>query len=84
MRFWPAQRQLTTMASPAREPERIAALDGVRGVAILLVLVMHGLYIGPFVEHAFLLSKLLLDALVPDVPAAALEAMAQQRKLVSG
>ena len=56
MRFWPAQRQLTTMASPAREPERIAALDGVRGVAILLVLVMHGLYIGPFVEHAFLLS----------------------------
>ena len=56
MRFWPALRQLTTMASPAREPERIAALDGVRGVAILLVLVMHGLYIGPFVEHAFLLS----------------------------
>ena len=35
-------------------------------------------------EHAFLISKLLLDALVPDVPAAALEAMAQQRKLVSG
>ena len=34
-------------------------------------------------EHAFLLSKLLLDALVPDVPAAALEAMAQQRKLAA-
>jgi len=36
------------MTSTAPEPERIAALDGVRGVAILLVLAMHSLYIGPF------------------------------------
>lgn len=32
-------------ASP--QPDRIAALDGVRGLAILLVLVMHCLYIAP-------------------------------------
>jgi hypothetical protein len=34
-------------------------------------------------EHFFLLSKLLLDALVPDVPSAAVETMALQRKLVA-
>ncbi len=37
------------MATVANEPERIAALDGVRGLAILFVLVMHSLYIGPLV-----------------------------------
>ena len=35
------------MTAIQQEPERIAALDGVRGIAILLVLVMHSLYIGP-------------------------------------
>lgn len=35
------------MTAPSQEQARIAALDGVRGIAILLVLVMHGLYIGP-------------------------------------
>ena len=35
------------MTTGANEPERIAALDGVRGLAILGVLVMHSLYIGP-------------------------------------
>ncbi|MEC7726454.1 MAG: acyltransferase family protein, partial [Planctomycetota bacterium] len=35
------------MTAIQQEPDRIAALDGVRGVAILLVLVMHSLYIGP-------------------------------------
>jgi len=35
------------MATTANEPERIAALDGVRGLAILLVLVLHSLWIGP-------------------------------------
>ena len=34
-------------------------------------------------EHFFLFSKLLLDALVPDVPSAAVETMALQRKLVA-
>jgi peptidoglycan/LPS O-acetylase OafA/YrhL len=34
-------------ASP--QPDRIAALDGVRGLAILLVLMMHCLYIAPLV-----------------------------------
>lgn len=33
----------------SRQPERIAALDGVRGLAILLVLFMHCLYIAPLV-----------------------------------
>ncbi|MCK5943639.1 MAG: acyltransferase, partial [Planctomycetes bacterium] len=35
------------MTATVHEPDRIAALDGVRGLAILCVLVMHGLYIGP-------------------------------------
>jgi len=33
----------------SHQPDRIAALDGVRGLAILLVLLMHCLYIAPLV-----------------------------------
>ena len=36
------------MTAP-HQPDRIAALDGVRGLAILLVLLMHCLYIAPLV-----------------------------------
>lgn len=36
------------------QPERIAALDGVRGLAILLVLCMHCLYIAPWYDLGFL------------------------------
>lgn len=47
MRFLLTLRQLKTMTANQQASERITALDGVRGVAILLVLVMHSLYIGP-------------------------------------
>jgi peptidoglycan/LPS O-acetylase OafA/YrhL len=35
------------MSTTTHEPERIAALDGVRGFAILFVLVMHSLFVAP-------------------------------------
>ncbi|MFK7741484.1 MAG: acyltransferase family protein [Planctomycetota bacterium] len=35
------------MSAHPQQPDRIAELDGVRGIAILFVLAMHGLYIGP-------------------------------------
>jgi len=47
LHFVRAGRQHQGMATTANEPERIAALDGVRGLAILLVLAMHSLWIGP-------------------------------------
>lgn len=41
-------QHLRGMTAP-HQPDRIAALDGVRGLAILLVLLMHCLYIAPLV-----------------------------------
>lgn len=40
-------RNISICMTALPQPERIAALDGVRGLAILLVLVMHCLYIAP-------------------------------------
>lgn len=53
-----------TAAAPPPNLKHVAELDGVRGLAILLVLVMHGVYIGPLLgldvtAHAYARTALL-------------------------
>ena len=64
------QRPTQRTAPPSRQGADGKPTD-VRFVVLILL------------EHFFLFSKLLLDALVPDVPSAAVETMALQRKLVA-